>query len=68
MSGASGMILAGLRVPTALERTRGLLLGLVEQLVLEVLGQEELLDDEVAGVHDPSGRGRSAPRRLLLVR
>ena len=30
--------LAGLRVDAALQRARGLLLGLVEQLVLEVLG------------------------------
>ena len=59
--------LAGLRVHAALERAGGLLLGLVEQLVLEVLGQEELLDDEVAGVavHAHAGVARGA--RLLLV-
>ena len=59
--------LARLRVDAALELARGLLLGLVEQLVLEVLGQQELLDAEVAevAVHAHARVARGAG--LLLV-
>ena len=59
--------LAGLRVHAALERARGLLLGLVEELVLEVLGQQELLDDEVAGVAVHAHAGVARRAGLLLV-
>ena len=59
--------LAGLRVHAALERARRLLLGLVEQLILEVLGQQELLDDEVAGVTVHAHAGVTRRAGLLLV-
>src|SRR3954454_12929349 len=59
--------LAGLRVDPALQRARGLLLGLVEQLVLEIRGQQELLHDEVAGVAIHAYAGVAGGARLLLV-
>jgi hypothetical protein len=42
--------LAGLRIDASLELARRLLFGLVEQLVLEVLGQDQLLDPVLAVV------------------
>ena len=58
--------LARLGVDAALELAGGLLLGLVEQLVLEVLGEDELLDPVLAqvGVHADA---RVADRVGLLL-
>src|SRR4051812_40612794 len=59
--------LARLGVHAALERAGRLLLGLVEKLVLEVLGQQELLDDEVTGVAVHANAGVARRAGLLLV-
>ena len=59
--------LARLGVDAALELARRLLLGLVEQVVLEVLGHDQLLDAVLAeiGVHAHAGVAHGVG--LLLV-
>ena len=59
--------LARLRVDAALELARGLLLGLVEELVLELLGQDELLDAVLAELGIEVDARVLHGARLLLV-
>jgi hypothetical protein len=59
--------LARLRVDAPLELARGLLLRLVQELVLEVLGQDELLDAVLAEVGVEMDAGVLDGARLLLV-
>jgi hypothetical protein len=59
--------LAGLGIHTPLERAGGLLLGLVEQLVLELGREQELLHDEVAGVAVHAHARVTGRAGLLLV-